>query len=150
MSCRKVVFVGDPSTTSERRLADDEQSVDLAVGDEREALRRHAVQSRVQARRLVTKARKLAERSRELSADDAELAARQGELASRSSEVREERALVRAARVAAKTTIYAGLAALLGLLAEWMQDPPLAVTLIIVATLFGVLVVSDDPRRRRS
>ena len=143
-------ILGDPSTTSDWRVAADDQSVVLADGDEREALRRHAAQSGVQADRLVTKARELEEWSTELCADAAELARRPSKLAPRPSELREERAprpaqdRGRGVRAAAEVLLYAGLAVLVGLLAEWIKDPPTVVTVIIVVTFFGALLDNHD------
>ena len=40
------------------------------------------------------------------------------------------------------------LAVLVGLLAEWLENPPTVVTVIIVATVFGTLVSYDVSGRR--
>jgi hypothetical protein len=44
--------------------------------------------------------------------------------------------------------LYAVLAVLVGLLAEWLENPPTVVTMIIVATFFGALVANDVTARR--
>jgi hypothetical protein len=46
--------------------------------------------------------------------------------------------------------LYAVLAALLGVFAAFLEDPPAVVTAIIVATGFGVLIANDVSLRRRA
>jgi hypothetical protein len=46
--------------------------------------------------------------------------------------------------------LYAVLAALVGLLADLLEDPPAVVTAIIVATTFGALIVNDASLRART
>ena len=48
------------------------------------------------------------------------------------------------------TVLYAVLAALLGVFAAFLEDPPAVVTAIIVATGFGVLIANDVSLRRRA
>jgi hypothetical protein len=51
------------------------------------------------------------------------------------------------------TVLLAGIAALAGLLADWLEHPPTVVALLIAATVFGALVageVSQDDRRSSS
>jgi hypothetical protein len=46
--------------------------------------------------------------------------------------------------------LYAVLAALLGLLGEFLEGPPAVVTAIIVATCFGALMANDVNLRGRT
>ena len=115
----------DESTSGERRAADD-RAAEPVVGDEREAARRNAGQSRFRPDRQ-------ARHAHELEAQERSHA---------------DRARVRWARRASVVVLYAVLAVLVGLLAEWLENPPTVVTMIIVATFFGALVANDVTARR--
>jgi hypothetical protein len=45
--------------------------------------------------------------------------------------------------------LYAVLAVLVGLLADFLEDPPAVVTAIIVATTFGALIANETSLRGR-
>ena len=45
--------------------------------------------------------------------------------------------------------LYAVVAALLGLLADFLEDPPALVTAIIIATAFGALIANEVKLRAR-
>jgi hypothetical protein len=51
---------------------------------------------------------------------------------------------------AALTVLYAVLPALLGVLVDVLENPPFAVTAIIVATAFGVLIANEARLRGRA
>ena len=89
------------------------------MGDEREAARRTAGESRFR---------------RDRHADELEAEER--------SHAHRDRARVRSARRASIVMLYAVVAVLVGLLAEWLENPPTVVTMIIVATCFGTLLAT--------
>jgi hypothetical protein len=111
------------STSSDRRRAADDQAAEPAIGDERDAARRNAAESRFFPDR---------------HAHDPGAQER--------SHAHVDRARVRSARSASIVMLYAVLAVLVGLLAEWLEHPPTVVTVIIVATFFGALVAATARR----
>lgn len=122
-------------------LLPDDRSVELADGDHREAVRRHATPHRFQPDPLVTQAHRFGRQPPQVRA-------RPATFAEGPSNPHDARAFVRGAQAAITVMFYAGLAALVGALAEWVEDPPTAVTVIIVATFFGALVTNDATVRR--
>ena len=112
----------DESTSGERRAADD-CAAEPVVGDEREASRRNAGESRFRPDRQAPHAHELEAQER--------------------SHGHVEGARVRSARRASVLVLYAVLAVLVGLVAQWLENPPTVVTVIIVATVFGALVAND-------
>jgi hypothetical protein len=121
--------VRDESISGERRAAGDRAAEPL-VGDEREASCRKVGESRFRPDRQAPHAHELEAQER--------------------SHAHGDRARVRSARRASVVVLYAVLAVLVGLLAEWLENPPTVVTVIIVATVFGALVANDVTARQPS
>ena len=117
----------DESTSGERLAADD-RAAEPVVGDEYEAARRTAGKGRFRPDRQAPHAHELEAQER--------------------SHAHGDHARARWARGACVVALYALLAILVGLLAQWLENPPTIVTVIIVATFFGALVANDMIARR--